>query len=98
MIPRQGFALSISCHKINSSFITRHVSTKSKYKTENEFKSGKKMNGWQIHSYSDGIQFSDKIKIPTIKDSNELLVKVNATSVNPIDVAMVGEFIGWKLF
>lgn len=87
MIFKQRFALNGFFNRINS----RCVSTKSREKTDNDFKSAKKMNGWQIHSYSDGIQFSDKIKIPTIKDSNELLVKVSATSINPIDVAMVGE-------
>lgn len=73
-------------------FVTRCASTKSQERTDNEFKSGKKMYGWQIHSYSDGIQYSDNIRMPTIKDSNELLIKVNSTSVNPIDVQMVGEF------
>lgn len=92
MLSKQCFAFNVFINKINNSrLITRCVFTKSQQKTDNDFKSAKKMNGWQIHSYSDSIQFSDKIKIPTIKDSNELLVKVSSTSVNPIDVAMVGK-------
>ncbi|KAJ6617599.1 Reticulon-4-interacting protein 1, mitochondrial [Pseudolycoriella hygida] len=88
MLWKRRFALTFIT-QINNRCIARCASTKSHFKTENDFQSGKKMNGWQIHSYSDGIQFSDKIKIPTIRESNELLVKVNCASVNPIDVAMV---------
>lgn len=93
MLLNRGLVLlNVFRYKINSTVITRCVSMKSRSKLlENDFKSAKKMSGWQIHSYSDGIQYSDKIKIPTIKDSNEILVKVSSTSVNPIDVAMVGE-------
>ncbi len=91
MLLKQSLAFNAFRHKIYSKFVIRCASTKSQTKTENEFKSSKKMCGWQIHSYSDGIQYSDNIKVPTIKDSNEILVKVSSTSVNPIDVAMVGK-------
>ncbi|KAG4066006.1 hypothetical protein HA402_001253 [Bradysia odoriphaga] len=90
MLLKQGFALQNVLRHCR--FVTRCASTKSQEKTDNEFKSGKKMCGWQIHSYSDGIQFSDNIRMPTIKESNELLVKVSSTSVNPIDVQMVGGY------
>lgn len=51
----------------------------------------RKMGGWQLHSYGDvdELQFSDKLKLPQIRSSNECLVRVHATSVNPIDVAML---------
>lgn len=73
--------------------LKRCISAKSAHETkkDHDVKLGKKMSGWQVHSYSDNIQYSDNIKIPTIKDSNELLIKVNSTSVNPIDVAMARE-------
>ena len=51
--------------------------------------------GYQIHSYGslDEVQFTDKIKQPVIRSPTELLVKVDASSVNPIDVAMIGNEI-----
>lgn len=91
MLLKQFLALNVYAPKIRMRLVNRYLSTKSNDKTDIDVKSGKKMTGWQIHSYSDGIQYSDNIKVPTIKDSNELLIKVNSTSVNPIDVAMVGE-------
>lgn len=57
-------------------------------------KSVNRMSGWQIHSYSDNIedlQFSENLKKPYIRRPTELLVKVMASSVNPIDVAMMGK-------
>lgn len=50
-----------------------------------------KMCGWQIHAYGDSaeeLQYTDKIKMPAIKDPNHVLVKIEASSVNPIDVLM----------
>ncbi|KAH8298245.1 hypothetical protein KR018_011849 [Drosophila ironensis] len=50
-----------------------------------------KMRGWQLHCYGeiDELQLSDKLKIPPIRSSQECLVRVRATSVNPIDLAML---------
>ncbi|KAH8325821.1 hypothetical protein KR067_008519 [Drosophila pandora] len=50
-----------------------------------------KMRGWQLHSYGDidELQLSDKLKIPSIRSSNECLVRIRTTTVNPIDVAML---------
>ncbi|EAT47729.1 AAEL001183-PA [Aedes aegypti] len=50
-----------------------------------------KMCGWQIHSYGslEEVQFSDNLKMPVLTSPNQLLVKVTAASVNPIDVAMI---------
>ncbi|KAL7740252.1 hypothetical protein ACLKA6_014515 [Drosophila palustris] len=50
-----------------------------------------KMGGWQLHCYGDvdELQFSDKLKLPQIHSSDECLVRISATSVNPIDVAML---------
>lgn len=52
-----------------------------------------KMSAWQIHSYGDlgELQLSPQIRIPHIAHPNQVLVKVEAASVNPIDVAMIGE-------
>uniref|UniRef100_A0A182QIS5 Enoyl reductase (ER) domain-containing protein n=1 Tax=Anopheles farauti TaxID=69004 RepID=A0A182QIS5_9DIPT len=54
-----------------------------------------KMSGWQIHSYGvpqEEIQFSEGIKMPVLKSPTQLLVKVKASSVNPIDVAMINGY------
>ena len=59
-------------------------------------KSVNRMSGWQIHSYSDNIedlQLSDNLKKPFIRRPTELLVKVHASSVNPIDVAMMSKLL-----
>ncbi|XP_016941069.3 reticulon-4-interacting protein 1 homolog, mitochondrial [Drosophila suzukii] len=54
-------------------------------------KSSDKMRGWQLHNYGDidELQLSDKLKIPQIRSSNECLVRIRATAVNPIDLAML---------
>lgn len=50
-----------------------------------------KMRGWQLHCYGDidELQLSDKLKMPQIRCSNECLVRVKTTAVNPIDLAML---------
>ncbi|XP_030555041.1 reticulon-4-interacting protein 1 homolog, mitochondrial [Drosophila novamexicana] len=56
--------------------------------------SSMKMRGWQLHSYGgiDELQLSDKLKWPQIRSSDECLVRVRATAVNPIDIAMLGGY------
>lgn len=53
-----------------------------------------KMFGLQIHAYGgiDEIQYSDNIKIPIIKNANDVLVKIIATSINPLDIAMMSKY------
>lgn len=48
-----------------------------------------KMQAWQIHSYNglNDLQLSN-VRIPVINQPTDVLVKVQAASVNPIDVAM----------
>ncbi|KAL8595333.1 hypothetical protein ACOMHN_020086 [Nucella lapillus] len=62
-------------------------------------KSPAKMQAWQIHQYGDNkeVTLSDKARAATIKAPNELLIKVHAASVNPIDVRMRGGY-GSKAF
>lgn len=52
-----------------------------------------KMTAWQIHDYGDlqELQFCKNVKMPQIQQSNECLIKVLATSVNPIDVLMLSK-------
>lgn len=53
-----------------------------------------KMSSWQIHAYGDlsELQYSPQMRIPHITKPNQVLVKVEAASVNPIDVEMIGVF------
>lgn len=56
----------------------------------------RKMRGWQIHEYGgvDALQFNHHIKMPILKNPNEVLVRVQTTSVNPIDINMTRNFDG----
>ncbi|XP_035825343.1 reticulon-4-interacting protein 1 homolog, mitochondrial isoform X2 [Aplysia californica] len=57
-----------------------------------------KMSAWQIHQYgrTEELSFVKATKAATIKSPNEILVKVHAASVNPIDVRMMDGY-GRKL-
>lgn len=56
------------------------------------------MQAWQIHQYggNEELTLTDAARIATIKSPNELLIRVHAASVNPIDVRMRGGY-GSKL-
>lgn len=67
----------------------------SKHEPQRRNASCRKMSGWQIHSYGppeEEIQFNEGIKMPILKSPTQLLVKVKASSVNPIDVAMINGY------
>ncbi|XP_058059391.1 reticulon-4-interacting protein 1 homolog, mitochondrial [Anopheles bellator] len=54
-----------------------------------------RMSGWEINAYGspqEEVQFNGGIRIPTLKSPTQLLVKVKAASVNPIDVAMIAGY------
>ncbi|XP_054263827.1 reticulon-4-interacting protein 1 homolog, mitochondrial-like [Macrosteles quadrilineatus] len=53
-----------------------------------------KMAAWEIHSYGglEELQLSRSVRIPALMSPNDVLVKVSAASVNPIDVAMMGSY------
>lgn len=54
-----------------------------------------KMAAWQIHSYGglEELQLSRSTRIPTIMNPNDVLIKVRASSINPIDLAMMGKLL-----
>jgi reticulon-4-interacting protein 1, mitochondrial len=53
----------------------------------------RKMTAWQINSYGDLDEVqSHNLNIPAIRSPTEVLCQVLASSVNPIDVAMVGGY------
>lgn len=83
----------------NVRYVTQAISETSRaagvVQTKEEQPSSRlKMKGWQIHSYGgvEELQFSDKLKMPQIRKSDECLVKVLSTTVNPIDVAMLSGY------
>lgn len=79
----------------NWKFGTRNASSLANVLSDNtEKRCHNRMSGWQIHNYSDSVselQNSDNLKKPHIRKPNQLLVKILASSVNPIDVAMMSE-------
>lgn len=53
----------------------------------------KTMQAWQIFEYggADKLQLNEMADIPVIKNScTDILVKVHASSINPLDVRMLG--------
>lgn len=52
-----------------------------------------KMLAWQIHCYGglEELQLSKTARIPQIKGPNDVLIQVSASSINPIDLLMMGE-------
>jgi NADPH:quinone reductase-like Zn-dependent oxidoreductase len=48
------------------------------------------MKGWQLESYSglSALTFKDDLKIPVIQKPDQVLVKIEASSVNPLDIIM----------
>ena len=49
---------------------------------------------WQLHSYGgpQELQMNDSVKIPVINSPSQVVVKVHAASVNPIDVLMTNGY------
>lgn len=71
------------------------LSTVAQPKQENvDPKEEGKMAAWQIHSYGglEELQLSNTVKIPPIMSPDAVLVRVLASSVNPIDIAMMGGY------
>lgn len=54
------------------------------------FRHGYKMRAWSVHSYGDNLQQND-VRIPVLSNPNEVMVKVDAASVNPIDKLILGK-------
>lgn len=55
-----------------------------------------RMTGWELHEYGDVsevMQFQTNLRIPKIVDPKELIVRVTGSSVNPLDLAMSGNYL-----
>ncbi|KAG5675742.1 hypothetical protein PVAND_005620 [Polypedilum vanderplanki] len=92
--PNIPFFVSVRPNPNNTNkFISKFVHQLNKSE-EHADKAFSRMTGYQIHSYGelDELQFSKNVKKPFIKSPNEMLVKVTASSVNPIDIAMIGGY------
>lgn len=48
-------------------------------------------SAWQISNFGDesNLQLTENLEVPIITDPNQVLVKVSAASVNPLDVEMM---------
>lgn len=84
--------------KLNSvSFISIKISTQSCNfphigDTDNR---SQRMNAWQVYKYGkhDQFKFSTDAPIPKITKSTEVFVEVLITSINALDVIMIGSYI-----
>lgn len=58
-----------------------------------------RMKSYQIHNYGalDELQLSQTSRKPFIQSPNQVLVKITASSVNPLDVAMIGKFLSFLI-
>lgn len=61
------------------------------YSTKIKVQEKQKVCAWQVHSYGgfEELQY-DSIRIPIIQDPDDILIGVEASSVNPIDLLMLG--------
>lgn len=50
-----------------------------------------RIKAWQVHSYNDPLQLTE-VRAPIITHANELLIQVEAASINPLDVMMSGGY------
>ncbi|XP_011166443.2 reticulon-4-interacting protein 1, mitochondrial [Solenopsis invicta] len=68
---------------------TTHLRSLSKLSANLKEDPGDKMQAWQIHSFNglEDLKLSN-VRIPIITNPTDVLVKIEAASVNPIDVAM----------
>lgn len=52
-----------------------------------------RMRAWRIHAYGPTTELRlEEARVPPLRAPDEILVRVHASSVNPIDVAMIGMF------
>lgn len=70
-------------------FFLRNVSTTAKPLK----KTNKKMQAWQIHSYGDLSELQlTQARVPIIQNPSDILIQVEAASINPIDKAIIGGY------
>lgn len=54
-----------------------------------------RMRAWQFHDYAgiDGLTMASNVRVPTLKNPTDVLVKVHAASVNPVDIKMLSKHL-----
>lgn len=56
---------------------------------------GARMAAWRVHAYGALSELRlDEARVPPLRAADELLVRVHSSSLNPLDVAMIGESSG----
>lgn len=52
------------------------------------------MSAWQLHEYGfiNQLKLSSSVHMPVIRRPHDVLIRVHAASVNPVDVMMVGQW------
>ncbi|XP_038206277.1 reticulon-4-interacting protein 1, mitochondrial-like [Zerene cesonia] len=61
---------------------------------ENQVKSvAGRMRAWRVHAYGGLAELRlDNTRVPALRSTDDVLVKVHAASLNPLDVAMLGGY------
>lgn len=79
------FQIRSCCLKISQRYCHSPVS-----ENKVSYELPKFMSAWQVTSYSEEerLQLSNNVEVPIINDPHQVLVKVTAASVNPLDVEM----------
>ncbi|CAH0729420.1 unnamed protein product, partial [Brenthis ino] len=51
-----------------------------------------RMQAWRVHAYGAGELRLESARVPALRAPDDVLVRVHATSLNPLDVAMIGGY------
>lgn len=49
-----------------------------------------RMQAWRVHAYGAGELRLESARVPALRAPDDVLVRVRAASLNPLDVAMIG--------
>jgi NADPH:quinone reductase-like Zn-dependent oxidoreductase len=57
------------------------------------------MQAWIIYYYGDNQQFtlSDSVQMPIILSPKDVIIKISASSINPVDIRRRGKLISEKI-
>lgn len=57
-----------------------------------ESRAAARMRAWRVHTYGGLSELRlEDARVPPLRAPDDVLVRVNAASINPIDVNMIGE-------
>lgn len=58
---------------------------------------GARMGAWRVHAYGGLAELRlDEARVPPLRAPDELLVRVHSSSLNPLDIAMIGEELDFR--